>query len=64
MKRKLHYETPAIRREVTLQMRGELLNGAGSIVDNADVRTMGQEVQDLDFSGAGFNYSWGRESDE
>ncbi|MBQ6302382.1 MAG: hypothetical protein IJK75_08360 [Bacteroidales bacterium] len=59
MKRKLHYETPAIRREVTLQMRGELLNGAGSIVDNADVQTVGQEVKDLDFSNAEFTYTWG-----
>ncbi len=58
MKRKLHYETPAIRREVTLQMRGELLTGAGSIVDNADVWTNGQEVVDLDFSDAEFTYTW------
>ena len=62
MKRKLHYETPAIRREVILRTEGEIL--AGSIVDNADVMTTGQEVVDLDFSNAEFTYSWGRESDE
>ncbi|MBR0500136.1 MAG: hypothetical protein IJJ72_03990 [Bacteroidales bacterium] len=57
MKQKLHYETPAIRREVILQTEGEIL--AGSIVDNADVRTTGQEVQDIDFSDSGFDYTWG-----
>ena len=57
MKQKLHYETPAIRREVILRTEGEIL--AGSIVDNADVRTTGQEVVDLDFSNAEFTYTWG-----
>ena len=57
MKRKLHYETPAIRREVILRTEEEIL--AGSIVDNADVRITGQEVEDLDFSNAEFTYTWG-----
>jgi hypothetical protein len=58
MKRKLHYETPAIRREVILRTEGEIL--AGSIVENADVRSVGQEVVDIDdFSGSEFTYTWG-----
>ena len=57
MKRNQHYETPAIRREIILRTEGKIL--AGSIVDNADVRIVGQEVEDMDFSNAEFTYTWG-----
>ena len=59
MKQKYHYHSPAIRRIVTLQMQGEILSG--SLKDHSKVTTMGQEVDDYDFSPDnidGFNHQW------
>ena len=49
------YESPAILREVALVPKNALL--AGSVVE-MNVTSTGQEVQDLDFSGSGFNHDW------
>lgn len=49
------YETPAILRRVALVPKNALL--AGSVVE-MNVTSTGQEVQDLDFSGSGFNHDW------
>ena len=59
MKQKYHYDSPAIRRIVALQMQGEILSG--SLKDHSKVTTMGQEVDDYDFSpdnNDGFNHQW------
>jgi hypothetical protein len=60
MKRKQPYKTPLILREVRLQLEGELLTG--SVADNIEVTSMGQEVRnyDYDFNGNtdGFNHNW------
>ena len=49
------YVLPAILREVALVPKNALL--AGSVVE-MNVTSTGQEVQDLDFSGSGFNHDW------
>jgi len=59
MKRKLPYKTPAIMREVHLQLEGGLLDG--SLVDHSDITSVGQQVKDYDFSegnSEGFNFTW------
>ena len=56
MKRKQPYKTPLILREVRLQLEGELLTG--SVADNIEVTTMGQEVEEYDFSSDNFNHDW------
>ena len=59
MKQKYHYDSPAIRRIVVLQMRGEILSG--SVKDHSRVTTMGQQVDDYNFSpdnDGGFNHQW------
>ncbi|MBQ6959066.1 MAG: hypothetical protein IJP77_10965 [Bacteroidales bacterium] len=58
MKQKYHYDSPAIRRIVVLQMQGEILSGS---LDNANIRSVGQEVDNYDFSPdntGGFNHQW------
>lgn len=49
------YESPAILREVALAPKKALLDG--SVVE-MNVTSTGQEVQDLNFSGSGFNHDW------
>jgi hypothetical protein len=59
MKQKYHYDSPAIVRVIQLHTTGELLSG--SVVDNANIRAVGQEVQDYDFTSGntdGFNHTW------
>lgn len=59
MKHKQQYVAPAILRQTALSQGVALL--AQSIVDNANVVSMGQEVEDLDFSPSntkGFNFDW------
>ncbi len=56
MKRKQPYKAPAILREVRLQLEGELLSG--SVVDHIEVTSMGQDVENIDFSGDTFNHDW------
>ncbi len=59
MKPKYHYDSPAIVRVIQLHTTGELLSG--SVVDNANIRAVGQEVQDYDFTSGntdGFNHTW------
>ena len=59
MKQKFHYDSPAIRRIVTLAMQGEILSGS---LENANIRSVGQQVDDYnyDFSNNndGFNHQW------
>ena len=53
------YESPAIRRIVPIRMEGEIL--AGSVVDHADITSVGQKVTDYNFSDnntEGFNHTW------
>ena len=59
MKHLKHYQTPVILREVPYQVEGALL--AQSIVNQASVTSMGQEVNDFDFSTDGFNHTWDNE---
>ena len=59
MKRKQQYVAPAILRQTALSPGVALL--AQSIVDNANVVSMGQDVKNLDFSPnneSGFNFEW------
>ena len=59
MKRKQPYKAPAILREVRLQLEGELLSG--SVVNNIEVTSMGQEVDNYNFdfnNQDGFNHTW------
>ena len=52
----MKYEKPVIKRIVSFSLRRELL--AGSVVDKAEVESVGQEVVEYDFSGDGFNHDW------
>ena len=56
MKQKSRYESPFIQRVVHLQMEGELLSG--SVVNHIEVTSMGQDVENFDFSGDSFNHEW------
>ena len=59
MKQRYSYVSPAIRRVVVLQMQGEILSG--SVKDHSRVTTMGQQVDDYNFSpdnDGGFNHQW------
>ena len=59
MKEKIQYVRPAILREVNLHTEGTLL--AGSVVDHADITSVGQKVTDYNFSDGnteGFNHTW------
>lgn len=59
MKHKQQYVAPAILRQTPLNKGCELL--AGSIVNDANVISMGQDVENYDFSPTntdGFNHQW------
>ena len=59
MKQNQHYESPAVLRVIVLRTRGAIL--AGSVKDHSLVTTMGQQVDDYDFSPDntdGFNHTW------
>ncbi len=59
MKQKQQYVAPAILRQTALSPGVALL--AQSIVDKANVVSMGQDVENLDFSpnnSNGFNFDW------
>lgn len=56
MKQKHNYETPAVLRVVGFAPRTSLL--AGSIVDKANVTSVGQKVDTYDFSDESFNHNW------
>lgn len=59
MKQKQQYVAPAILRQTALSMGVAIL--AQSIVDKANVVSMGQDVENLDFSPGntnGFNFDW------
>ena len=55
MRTKEQFVKPAILREVTLEEGGSLL--AGSIVDQVEILSAGQEVHDIDASSAEFDWS-------
>ncbi len=50
------YALPAILREVALAPKKALLDG--SVVDTMNITATGQESEDVDFSGSGFNHNW------
>jgi len=56
MTQKLRYATPIILREVNLHTEGTLL--AGSVVDNSNVTSVGQKIDEYDFSQTTFNHDW------
>ena len=58
MKRKQQYETPTILRQTTLSLGVVLL--AESIVDDAVIKSMGQQIDTYDFGASGntFNHDW------
>ena len=56
MKQKMRYNAPAVRRVVPVHLKGSLLSG--SVADHIEVISMGQDVEELDFSGDGFNHEW------
>jgi hypothetical protein len=59
MKHKQQYVAPAILRQTALLPGVTLLSQ--SVVDNANVVSMGQDVENLDFSpdnSGGFNFNW------
>lgn len=55
MRTKEQFVKPAILREVTLEEGGSLL--AGSIVDQLEVISAGQEVHDIDAASEEFDWS-------
>ncbi len=56
MKRKNAYSAPRILKQTAFAPQNALL--AGSIVDTTVITATGQETQDYDFSGNGFNHDW------
>lgn len=58
MKHLKHYQTPEILREVPFLLEAALL--ADSVVNKANVTSMGQKVEDYDFAAEGntFNHQW------
>mgnify|MGYP006916097739 CR=1 FL=1 len=56
MKRKQGYKVPVIVRITSLSEGVALLSG--SIVDNANVTSVGQKIDTYDFSTDGFNHNW------
>ncbi len=60
MKTKEQFVKPAILREVTLEGEGSILGG--SIVDQVEIMSAGQEVHDIDASSEEFdwnsNWNW------
>ncbi len=56
MKQKTRYIAPAVRRVMPIRLNGTLLSG--SVADHVEVISMGQDVENLDFSGDGFNHEW------
>jgi hypothetical protein len=58
MKTKVKFVKPAILREVSLENGAQIL--AGSIVDQIEIISAGQEVHDIDASSSEFewNDSW------
>ena len=56
MKQKNNYAAPAILRVVGFVPRASLL--AESIVDKANVTSVGQKVDTYDFSDESFNHIW------
>ncbi|MBO4536335.1 MAG: hypothetical protein J5702_03925 [Bacteroidales bacterium] len=60
MKHLKHYQTPEVLREVAFEPGASLLDA--SVVDKASVTSMGQKVEDYNFSPdntEGFNHTWG-----
>ena len=55
MRTKEQFVKPAILREVTLEEGGSLL--AGSIVDQVEILSAGQEVHDIDANSPEFDWS-------
>lgn len=56
LKSKHNYASPVILRVVGFAPRASLL--AGSIVDKANVTSVGQQVDNYDFSDGSFNHTW------
>ncbi len=54
--KKLPYVPPLILREMEFCVEKGLL--AGSVVDKTTVTSVGQEVNDIDWSTGGFNHTW------
>jgi hypothetical protein len=61
MKRKIKFETPTVLQAVDLSLEGGILL-KGSIVDQVEVISAGQEVHDLDAESPEFewndNWNW------
>ena len=56
MKQKQQYVAPAILRQTALSPGVALL--AQSIVDNNDITSVGQKIDDFDYGASGFNHDW------
>ncbi len=52
----INYQSPEILRDITLQTGGDILQS--SLVDTATVRSVGQEVEEHDFTSGEFNHQW------
>lgn len=52
----MEYEAPKIKKIVELRPEQDIL--AGSVVEKAEVTSMGQEVVEYDFSSDEFNQEW------
>ncbi len=61
MKQYKQYVSPVILRELPIAPNDQLL--AGSVLDKANVTSVGQEVDDLNWNDpeSGFNHTWGEE---
>lgn len=51
-----YYQTPDVLREVKVQGDCDILQS--SLVDTATVRSVGQEVEEHDFTSGEFNHQW------
>lgn len=52
----INYQSPEILRDITLQTGSDILQS--SLVDTATVRSVGQEVEEHDFTSGEFNHQW------
>ena len=51
-----NYQTPRVMQEVSVRMEKAFL--AASLVDTAVVTSVGQEVEEFDFTSDEFNHQW------
>ena len=56
MKNSSSYQSPRVLQEVSVRVEKSFLTA--SVVDTAVVTSVGQEVEEYDFTSADFNHQW------